>query len=97
MAITILLSGKAKDGQMSELLSLFKEILPETRSYEGCISLDMLVDEDIEGNFTLNEVWETRDHYQTYFNWRVETGVLDKIVALVEGPPSINYMQIADA
>jgi quinol monooxygenase YgiN len=96
MAIPILLSGKAKDGKISELLSLFKEILPETRSYEGCISLDMLVDEDIEGDFTLNEVWESRDHYQTYFNWRVETGVLDKIVALVEDPPSINYMQIAD-
>ena len=36
MAITVLLEAKAKPGTGNDFLAILKEILPDTRSHDGC-------------------------------------------------------------
>lgn len=38
------------------------------------------------------EQWATRGQYETYLAWRTETGALDKLVAMLDGPPSIRFL-----
>ena len=37
------------------------------------------------------EKWESREIYEAYLNWRVETGVFDSVAVLLDKPPSIRF------
>ena len=41
--------------------------------------------------FLVWEKWATRPHYEDYLAWRTETGVLDKLLAVLAGEPSIRF------
>jgi len=91
MAATIILEVKAKPGGGDELVALFKNILPDTRSYDGCISVDVYRNQDEPEVITLVEQWEARPKYETYLGWRQESGALDALGAMLAAPPSIRF------
>jgi len=97
MSTIVVLEVKAKPGTGDSLVALFKEILPDTRSYDGCISLDFIQNQDDPETLIAYEVWETREHYEKYFQWRVETGAIATLEPLIEGPPVIRYFNMTDA
>ena len=78
-------------------LHIFKSILPDTRAYDGCISIDVYQNMDAPETIVLVEKWESRAHQEKYMGWRSETGVVDKIVSQIDGAPSIRYFDLADA
>ena len=89
MSVSVILEATVKDMDAFEAL-LLKE-LPVTRSYEGCEGLTVHRNVDDTANVVLIERWETRPHYEKYLAWRKETGLLDQLVALLEGPPNIRF------
>ena len=97
MATTILLEAKAKAGKGADLVAFFKSILPDTRSYDGCISVDVYQNMDTPDVVLLVEKWNSKAHYEKYLGWRSETGVVDKIVSQIDGAPSIRYFDLTDA
>lgn len=97
MAVTVLLELKAKAGTGGGLAGVFKEILPDTRKFEGCIGVTVLQNQDDPDTLVLVEEWETRQHHEKYMGWRTETGLVDQLVAAIEGPPSIRYFGTADS
>lgn len=97
MAVKILLELKAKPGTGGELLAIFREILPDTRAYDGCLGIETLRGQDDSDTLVIVETWESRAHYEKYFAWRQETGLVDRLGAHVAGPPGLRYFDIADA
>ena len=89
MSVSVILEATVKDMDAFEAL-LIKE-LPATRSYEGCEGLTVHRNVDDTANVVVIERRETRPHYEKYLAWREETGVLDQLVALLEGPPNIRF------
>jgi len=83
----VIVSFPAKDGMLDNLKETLKSALPETRSYEGCISVETYVEES-SNTVHLIEDWETLDHQSKYLNWRVETGLLNILEPLLEGGAS---------
>jgi|TARA_Y100000758_G_scaffold291297_1_gene245566 quinol monooxygenase YgiN len=96
MAITIILEIQAKKGTGNDFLAMMKGILPETRSYDGCISLNVYQNQDDSDVMVLVENFESKAHYEKYLAWREETGVLQKLGAALEGPPSIRFFDLTD-
>tara|TARA_Y100001970_G_scaffold259536_1_gene340621 strand:- start:538 stop:843 length:306 start_codon:yes stop_codon:yes gene_type:complete len=80
----VIVSFPAKDGMMDDLKDTLKSALPDTRSFDGCISVNTFVEES-SNTIHLIEDWETLDHQAKYLNWRVETGLLDILEPLLEG------------
>ena len=80
----VIVSFPAKSDTLEDLKNSMKEALPDTRSYEGCISVDTYIDESTN-TIHLIEDWETLDHQAKYLNWRVETGLLTALDPLLEG------------
>ena len=92
MSITVLLDLKAQSGSMDTLKQLFVEILPDTRKFEGCEGLEVLINQDDGENLILVERWQSRQQYEKYFAWRQESGLLDRLGPLLAAPPGLRYL-----
>ena len=83
----VIVSFPAKEGMLEDLKETLKTALPDTRSFDGCISVDTYI-EDSTNTIHLIEDWETLDHQAKYLNWRVETGLLDDLDPILAGGAS---------
>jgi quinol monooxygenase YgiN len=92
MSVTILLDLKAAPGAIDKLKQIFVEILPDTRAYDGCEGLDVHLNQDDGDNLVIVERWQSRPHYEKYFAWRQETGLLDRLGPLLGAPPSVRFL-----
>ena len=92
MSVTILLDLKAAPGSIDKLKDVFVEILPDTRTYDGCEGLDVHLNQDDGDNLVIVERWQSRPHYEKYFAWRQETGLLDRLGPLLGAPPSVRFL-----
>ena len=77
-----------------ELEALLREELHHTRAYDGCEGLTIHRNTDDPNNLVMVEYWETREHYEKYFKWREDRGDLEKLGAMVAGPPNIRFFTI---
>jgi quinol monooxygenase YgiN len=96
MSITVLLTAQTKPEMEKEFKDFIEKCLTETRSYDGCISIDIYEDANKKGNFVFYENWENINAYEAYLNWRVEQGVMDKIGAMLATAPDIKYYDRVD-
>lgn len=97
MSTLVVLTAKAKSENVDAVKALFKEIIPDTRSYDGCREITVYQNMDSGGTFVAVENWESRPHYEKYLAWRTESGVLDKFVEMLEEAPDIQYYDAIDA
>jgi quinol monooxygenase YgiN len=97
MTTTVMLEFKAKSGAGNGLVATLKEILPDTRSYDGCHGIIVFQKQDDPDTCIIQGVWDSQGHYEKYIAWREETGVLGSFVAELEGPPNIRYFNLTDA
>lgn len=97
MAITIFLEFTAKADGGGDMLAVLKEILPDTRSYDGCIQNDVYRSQENPDTLVIHGTWENQGHYETYLNWRKESGVFDSFVEGLVAPPSLRYFELTDA
>ena len=96
MSVIIIAELPIKAEHLAYMKSLMKEILPDTRAFEGC--REIVVYENIEDTplIVLFEQWDSRDHYEKYHAWRLETGGLDNIRAFLAGPVKRRFLERVD-
>ena len=87
--VTALFPTKAEES--ANFYEALVSVLPETRTYDGCISVTPHRDLDDSAKVLLIEEWETREHYLAYLQWRVETGLLEAIGPMLAGEPVTNF------
>ena len=59
MSIMVLVDFDIKEGKLDEFLKILEEILPDTRSYNGCLFLKTCVYES-QNKICLVEEWEIK-------------------------------------
>lgn len=91
MACTVLLELRVKKEHIDEVAGSFKEMLPDTRVFDGCIGVYMNRDMDNPGTFIAVETWETRAKYEKYFAWRTERGDIANVRTMLESDLVIRY------
>ena len=97
MSATILLELQVKPKAVDEMISFLKEILPDTRVYEGCQGIEVQQNQEDSSNLVMVEKWDSRQQYEKYLGWRTETGVIDKLGSMLSQPPSIRYYDLVEA
>jgi quinol monooxygenase YgiN len=73
-----------KLGKIQEMTDLLLEILPATRSYKGCLSLELYLNKSTN-TYTLIEDWDSLEDYSQYVEWRKSTGLFELFDALIIG------------
>lgn len=92
MSVTVLMEPTIAPGKTEEMVALMTEILPDTRTFDGCEGVVMHRDQDAPERVILIEQWASRGHFEAYFAWRGERGDGDRLGALSAGPPSVRYL-----
>ena len=86
MACQVFLEATIKDGCHDQLKAKFAELLPDTRDFDGCISIYITIDQDNPSQMVIIELWDSRAHYEKYLAWRVDSGVMDELATMMENP-----------
>ena len=93
MAEKMILEIPVLSEKRDEFIALVNSVLPDTRAYDGCLRVDVWTPEDDDGILWLYEEWESREHQAAYFNWRIETGLMDAIGPFLNGEPRIAWLK----
>jgi quinol monooxygenase YgiN len=91
--VTVLLTMKTKPGRASELLAIFREILPDTRAREGCLGVDVVRDLDDPDSILLIQEWAERSNHESYRAWRAEQGTSALFAHLIAEPATLRYCE----
>lgn len=91
MACQIFFEFNVKTDCIERARSWLREILPDTRAYDGCIAITVTQDQDKPTNITIVEQWESRLHFEKYRDWRLESGVLSDVEDMFDGEPSWRF------
>ena len=83
----VIVSFPAKPETINNLKETLKSALPDTRNFDGCISVKTFIEESTN-TIHLIEDWETLEHQQKYLAWRIDTGLLDLLEPLLDGGAS---------
>lgn len=97
MSVTVLFEIQSKSESIDALKSTLKNILPDTRSYDGCQKVDVVGNQDDSCNVVLIQTWTSRQHYEKYLAWRTETGAIETLGTMLSQPPTIRYYDDIDA
>jgi quinol monooxygenase YgiN len=92
MACQVILEFHVKDDCIEKARTWLKRILPDTRAFDGCISIAVVQNQDDQTGLVVLEQWVTRQHYERYLQWRTETGVLDELIAMLSGEPKFRFL-----
>ena len=96
MSIIVLFNMSAKEESLEEIKKYFKEILPETRSFEGCQGVHLYGNKETPTKLTIHTKWISEEAQKKYIAWRMETGAFDKLTSMLSEPLSMKLYDIVD-
>ena len=91
MSVLITFDVMAKAGNEDALRMFFDETLPDTRTFEGFINLEVLSENEHPGSIFFVEEWASRSAYEKYLAWREGRGDFEKLMSLIQQEPVIRF------
>ncbi len=97
MSVFVLVEAPVQPDKVEDMKRYMAEILPDTRTFAGCQSVEVYFDDENPNQVVLAEIWGSREQHAQYAAWRTETGVMAKIGSMLAGPPAVRYFNRAPA
>ena len=94
MSVLVNLQLKVKQGQVPKVLETLKELLPGTRAYEGCHWVKLTANIEDENVLEVVSQWDSKEHYDTYFKWRTEVGVVAALMEFLDEQPVFRFLPV---
>jgi quinol monooxygenase YgiN len=71
-------------------------ILSDTRAFEGCLGVEVLIDAEDPMHFVAVERWASEEHDAAYRAWRAGDGQTN-LASFLASPPVLTKFAVADA
>ena len=94
MTLTVLLDIHLKADSLTSAPSMLRDILAETRAFDGCLSVEVLVDNEDPGHLILVERWASVERDAAYREWRAGAGAT-QLGSILASPPLVSQFQTA--
>ena len=91
MTCQVILEFRAKPNCIEGVRTWLKGVLPDTRGFDGCMTLYVIQNQDNPTVFVIVEQWATRQHYEKYLAWRTTRGDMNAFGEMMEGEPVIRF------
>jgi quinol monooxygenase YgiN len=93
MTATILLDIQTHADRLEDMRALLHKRMPEALAYDGCLGVDLVENIEKPGNLVFWEKWESHAHYEKYYAFREESGVLEEFSAMLTEEPQIRMFE----
>ena len=74
MPVTVVVELTLAPKDASNTVTQLAHTLSDTRDFDGCLGIQLLVDQGDESHVLLLEQWESREHQERYMEWRASSG-----------------------
>jgi quinol monooxygenase YgiN len=96
MAITVFFEIQVRPETLDQgVHAELHKILNDTRAFEGCLAVDVLIDSDDPTHIVAVEKWASEEHDAAYRTWRAGDGKTNLASSLVS-PPVLTKFSEAD-
>ena len=93
--IFVNLQLQINNGLESDFIKELNILLKEPRSYEGCHSVYFIQNQDDPSNLEFCSKWDTKQHYEKYLQWRIDSGVMGEVAnKYLDGKPIWRYFDL---
>jgi len=96
MAVGVLLEWRFKPDAVDQAPAVVSRVLTTTRAFDGCIRVDVLIDDNDPTRWLLVELWESLEHDAAYRTFRAGPGKATEIPPLLAAPPVLTRYAVAD-
>ena len=96
MTVSVLLEGFLKEGERDGFTALLTEKFKVTRTFDGFQTIDLTYNVEDPSNWVITELWDTKEEYQKYLQFRQEDGTLDEVASVCGDAPSVRIFDIVE-
>jgi quinol monooxygenase YgiN len=96
MTVSVLLEGFLKEGERDGFTALLTEKFKVTRTFDGFQTIDLTYNVEDPSNWVITELWDTKEEYQKYLQFRQEDGTLDEVASVCRDAPSVRIFDIVE-
>jgi len=96
MPVTVILELRLKPEAVPAAREVMARALQATRSFEGNLSTQVLVDENDEAHWVIYELWDSVEHDEAYRSFRAGDGRITDLPPLLAEPPVKKRYVISD-
>lgn len=89
MALTALLELEFKADALDDAKTVMDRVLGETRAFDGCEGIEILVDQANEAHWVVVEKWRSAEHDAAYRKFRAGEGAITDLGPLLAGAPKL--------
>ncbi|MBG6214812.1 quinol monooxygenase YgiN [Cryobacterium sp. CAN_C3] len=94
MTLTVFLDLQLKPEAVAAAPAMLREILAQTRAFDGCLGVDVLVDTESATHVILLERWASAEADAIYREWRAGAGATE-LGSLLASAPKISQFETA--
>lgn len=91
MTVQAIMELTIKEGRFDDFRDFMVKVLPDTRPYKGCVSIEFVRSQDNPNHVLVMEKWDSRKDYESYINWRMETGIMNQMGDMIDGEPNLRF------
>lgn len=96
MAITVFFEIRVRPEALDQgIHAELHKILNDTRAFEGCLAVDVLIDSDEPTHIVAVEKWASEEHDAAYRAWRAGDGKTN-LASYLASPPVLTKFSSAD-
>jgi heme-degrading monooxygenase HmoA len=96
MTVSVLLEGYLIEGARDGFTALLTEKFKLTKTFDGFQKIDLTYNVEDANNWVITELWDSKEDYQKYLQFRQEDGTLNEVAAICEDAPSVRIFDIVD-
>ncbi len=93
MGLLVLGEAEIKPDALEEMKAYLREILPDTRAFEGNEGIGVYTDRENPTSMLYVEHWRTREDFDRYVAWRTETGAIEKQLGMMARPFTLRMFE----
>ncbi|MFN0026969.1 MAG: putative quinol monooxygenase [Acidimicrobiales bacterium] len=92
MSVAVIAVFPVHPDKIDAFLTLFKAVLPDTRSFEGCELIETYIDQSDPGRVVVWERWPTKAHHRRYVAWRNESDLGEQMAPFLRDRITFTYL-----
>ena len=96
MTVSVLLEGHLIEGARDGLTALLTEKFKLTKTFNGFQKIDLTYNVEDANNWVITELWDSKEDYQKYLQFRQDDGTLDEVASICKDAPSVRIFDIVD-